>query len=207
MKIGEVTYDELPKELLITRGQRRRQGLRHRHHHEGRPDRRQGRLRRRQDLRLRRSRRSTPSARGVKETADGLRGGPGMKEVMAVIRMNKMNQTKTGPGRGRHRVLHRPRGRRAGARASSTTDAPRRGRGRATRRRIASSGPGPSSIPKRMLTVVVPGRPGRRRRADDHRGQPDRQARRRQDLRHAGPRRRPRPYRRDRRRQSMDRDA
>ena len=39
MKIGEVTYDELPKELIFTVVRESRQGLRRQGHHAGRPHR------------------------------------------------------------------------------------------------------------------------------------------------------------------------
>ena len=51
MRIGDVHYDELPKELLLTVVERGRQGPRRRHHHQGGADLVQGQLRRRQDLR------------------------------------------------------------------------------------------------------------------------------------------------------------
>lgn len=77
-----------------------------------------------------------------------------MKEIIAIIRMNKMNQTKTAladagvvsftarrvVGRGKGKVdYHLLRGAEAGCEEA-----------------IAQLGPGPKLIPKRMLNVVVP---------------------------------------------------
>ena len=86
MRIGDVHYDELPKELLLTVRRRGRQGPRRRHHHQGGPDLVQGQLRRRQDLRVR-------SRRGLHHLFRQ-EGSLVMKEVLAIIRMDKMNATK-----------------------------------------------------------------------------------------------------------------
>ena len=121
-----------------------------------------------------------------------------MKEVMAIIRMNKMNQTKQAladagvasftarkvMGRGKGKVDYLlMKGAEAGCEEA-----------------IVQLGPGPKLIPKRLLNVVVPDDLVPVGRADDHRGEPDGQPRRRQDLRHAGVGRLPRADRRARRR-------
>ena len=94
MKIGEITYDEMPKELLLTVVQDAGQGLRG------------------QDV-IKAARTGDKGAfgdgkifvspveevytvsSGIKES--GCRGagrGSGMKEIMAIVRMNMMNKTK-----------------------------------------------------------------------------------------------------------------
>ena len=171
MKIGEVTYDELPKELIFTVVRERRQGLRREGHHAGRPHRQERRIRRRQDLRL-------PGGRGlhrqfgveggrVPSFEPRYRRGTGMsrlesthkepqqvKEVLAIIRMNKMNETKQAlvdagvasftarkvVGRGKGKVDFRLlQGAAAGHEEA-----------------ISQLSPGPKLVPKRMLTIVVP---------------------------------------------------
>ena len=101
-----------------------------------------------------------------------------MKEVMAIIRMNKMNQTKQAladagvasftarkvMGRGKGKVDYLlMKGAEAGCEEA-----------------IVQLGPGPKLIPKRLLNVVVPDDLVTLGRADDHRGEPDGQPRRRQ---------------------------
>ena len=93
MKIGEVTYDELPKTMLISVVNDADKDFVI-------------------DTIMKTARTSGKGAfgdgkifvsaveevytisSGVKRDRRSLRGGPGMKEIIAVIRMNKMNQTK-----------------------------------------------------------------------------------------------------------------
>ena len=101
-----------------------------------------------------------------------------MKEVMAIIRMNKMNQTKRAladagiasftarkvVGRGKGKVDYLlMKGAEAGCEEA-----------------IAQLGPGPKLIPKRLLESSSCPTTWSRGRADDHRSEPDGQPRRRQ---------------------------
>ena len=124
MKVGEIVYDELPKELILTVVKDSDQGAGAGDDHEGGPHRVQGCFRRRQDLCFARGgslhdqqrrceKEEVASQSPLLDQAmasshshaapSGCRGqtrnhpddrSNAMKEVLAVIRMNKINATK-----------------------------------------------------------------------------------------------------------------
>ena len=108
-----------------------------------------------------------------------------MKEVIAIIRMNMMNQTKQALTEAGVRCVHRPR---SHGRGKGIVDYPdparRRGRVRGGHRQLGATGQALSQTDDHRRgpdddCVETGGR-------DDHRRQPDGQARRRQDFRAAG---------------------
>ena len=154
IKIGEITYDEIPKELLLIVIRRSRQGFRHPHHYQSRPDRRKRRFRRRQDF-------HQPGS-GILYDQLGHQGnrgrrnrrGANMKEIIAIVRMNKMNQTK--------RALSE-----AGISSITARDALGRGKGlvdmqllkgaeKGYEEAISQLGQTQRLVPKRALVIVVP---------------------------------------------------
>ena len=197
IKIGEITYDEIPKELLLTVVKDADKDFVIK-------------------TVLKAARTGDKGAFGdgkifvspVEEVytissghqGDRRRGagrGEAMKEVMAIVRMNMMNKTKKALAEAGISSMHRPG--RPGAGQGPGGHELLEGAEKGYEEAIAQLGQSQRLIPKRIFSVVVPDKPGSQGGRDHHHGQPDRQVRRRQDLRHARPGFRPGPDRRVRR--------
>ena len=94
IKIGEITYDEIPKELLLTVVKDADKDFVIKTVVKAAADRRQRRLRRRQDLHLAGGRGLHHQLRHQGERRRRAGRGQDMKEIMAIMRINMMNKTK-----------------------------------------------------------------------------------------------------------------
>ncbi len=197
IKIGEITYDEIPKELLLTVVKDQDKDFVIKTVLKAARTGDKGRLRRRQDICLAGGRSLHHQLRHQGERCRGTRRGQDMKEVMAIMRINMMNKTKKALAE-------------AGISSITARDALGRGKGlvdltllegaeKGYEEAVAQLGQSQRLIPKRVFFVVVPDRLVHQDGEDHHRGEPHRQIRGRQDFRHAGDGFRPGPHRRVRR--------
>ncbi len=156
IKIGEITYDEIPKELLLMVVQGSGQGLCHQDGAQGGAHRRQRRFRRRQDLCLPGGRSLHHQLRHQGERRRRAGRGQDMKEIMAIVRINMMNQTKKALAE-------------AGISSITARDALGRGKGlvdltllegaeKGYEEAVAQLGQSQRLIPKRIFFIVVPDR-------------------------------------------------
>ena len=183
IKIGEITYDEIPKELLLTVVKDADKDFVIKTVLKAARTGDKGRLRRRQDLCLPGGRSLHHQLRHQGERRRGDGRGQDMKEIMAIVRINMMNKTKKALAE-------------AGISSITARDALGRGKGlvdltllegaeKGYEEAIAQLGQSQRLIPKRIFFVVVPDRLVHKDGADHHGGEPHRQIGRRQDLRHA----------------------
>ena len=156
IKIGEITYDEIPKELLLTVVKDADKDFVIKTVLKAARTGDQGRLRRRQDLCLPGGRSLHHQLRHQGERRRGTGRGQAMKEIMAIVRINMMNKTKKALAE-------------AGISSITARDALGRGKGlvdltllegaeKGYEEAIAQLGQSQRLIPKRIFFVVVPDR-------------------------------------------------